>query len=80
MITSIGFKTKVRPHKYKKARYFIRNVSKKDLSKIIRGLEKLPYESYDKKSPKHDPTESYFYLARQLEKCTMRVDDLKSHG
>ena len=46
LITSLGIKAKVRPHKYKKARYSIRNVSKKDLSKIIRECEKLPYESY----------------------------------
>ena len=31
LITSLGFRDKVRPHKYKKARYAIRNVSKKEL-------------------------------------------------
>ena len=36
LITSLGFKDKVRPHKYKKARYAIGNVSKKDILKIIR--------------------------------------------
>ena len=36
LITSLGFKAKVRPHKYKKARYAIINVSKKELSEIIR--------------------------------------------
>ena len=41
LITYLGFKTKVRPHKYKKSRYAIRNVSKKDLSKIIRDFEKF---------------------------------------
>ena len=30
-ITSLGLKTKVRPHKYKKSRYAIGNVSKKNL-------------------------------------------------
>ena len=39
VITSLGFSTKVRPHKYKKARYSIRNATKKDLSKIIREFE-----------------------------------------
>ena len=39
LITSLGFKTKVTSHKYKKARYSIGNVSKKDLSKIIREFE-----------------------------------------
>ena len=36
LITSWDFKSKVRPHKYKKARYTIRNISKKDLSNIFR--------------------------------------------
>ena len=36
LITSVGLKAKARPKKYKKARYDIINVSKKDLSKIIR--------------------------------------------
>ena len=36
LITSMDFKSKVRPQKYKKARYAIGNVSKKDLSKIIK--------------------------------------------
>ena len=64
LITSLGFKAKVRPQKYKKARYAIRNVSKKYPSKIIREFQKIPYESYEKKKPKHEPTDSYFYLAR----------------
>ena len=57
MITSLGFKAKVRPHKCKKARYAIGNISKKNLSKIIKEFEKLPYESYEKKRPKHEPTD-----------------------
>ena len=36
LITSLVFKAKVGPHKYKMARYAIRNVSKKDHLKIIR--------------------------------------------
>ena len=59
--------------------YSIVNVSKKDLSKNIREFEKLPYESYEKKRPKHDPTDSYIYPARQLAKCIIRADALKSH-
>ena len=35
LISSLGIKAKVRPNKYRKARYAIKNVSKKDLSKII---------------------------------------------
>ena len=60
----------------KKARYAIENVSNKDLSKIIREFEifeKLPYE---KRRPKHEPTNSNFYLARRLAKCMMRADTL----
>ena len=79
LITSLGLKYKKRLNKYKEERYSIRNVSKKELSNIIREFEKLPYESYEKNRPKHEPTESYFYLARQLAKCMMRADALNSH-
>ena len=58
LIISLCFKAKVRPHKFKKARYAIGNISKKDLSKIIREFEKLPYETYEKKRPKYEPTYS----------------------
>ena len=60
LITSMCFQCKVRLHKYKKAWYAIVNVSKKDISKIIREFykfEKLPHE---KKIPKLEPTDSYF--------------------
>ena len=67
------------PKKYKKARHAIVNVSKKYLSKIIWEFEKSPYESHEKKRPRHDPTYSYFYLARNLEKCMMIADDLNLH-
>ena len=76
MINSLILKVKTSPNKYKKARYVIGNVSKK---KIIRDFEELPYESYDKKRPKHEPTDSCFCLARQLAKCMMRYDTLNSH-
>ena len=39
MNTSLGIKDKVRPQKYKQARYSIGNVIKKGLSKIIREFE-----------------------------------------
>ena len=39
-------------HKYKKARYATVNVSKKDLSKIIRKFEKIEKLPYDKKRVK----------------------------
>ena len=35
LVTALAFKNKVRSQKYKKARYAIRNVSKKDLLKIM---------------------------------------------
>ena len=76
--TSLGLKTKSKTNKYKNARYAIRYVSKKDLSKIIRELEKLRYTSYERRRPKHEPTDSYFYPARQLAKCMMRADALNS--
>ena len=60
----MGFKAKVRPHKYRKAMYAIINISKKELLKIIKDSEKSPYERYEKKRPKHEPTDSYFYIAR----------------
>ena len=50
----------------------------KDPSKIIREFKKLTYKGYERKSPKHDPTDSYFYLARHLARCMMRADELNS--
>ena len=79
LITSLDFKAKVRPQKYKKSRYAIGNVSKKYLSKIIREFEKFEKLTYEKKRPKHEPTNSCFYLARQLAKCMMRADTLNWH-
>ena len=52
MITSLGFKTKAGSKKYKKARYAIRNVSEKELSKIIKEFEKIEKLPYEKKRPK----------------------------
>ena len=62
LITSMGFKAKVRQNKYKQARYTIRNVSKKNLSKIVRYFDKLPYKSYERRRPNHEPADSYCYL------------------
>ena len=75
----MGLKVKIRPKKYKKARYATGNVSKKDLSKITREFGKLTYESYERKRPNYEPTNSYFYLARQLTKCMMRAYALNLH-
>ena len=77
--TSLGLKAKVRPKRYKKARYNIGNVSKEDLSKIIREFDKLNYKSFERWRHKNEPTESYFYLAIQLLKCMIRADELNLH-
>ena len=63
LITSLGFNSKARSQKYKKARYAIGNVSEKDISKIIREFEKIENLTYEKKRPKQDPTESYFNIS-----------------
>ena len=65
-VTALSFKVKVRLTKYKKAKYDIGNVSEKNLSKIIREFEKFEKLPYEKKRPKHEPTESYFHLAREI--------------
>ena len=70
----LGLRAKTRPNKYK--RYAILNFIKKDLSNIIGEFLKLPYESYEEKRPKHEPNDSYFYLARQIAKCMMKFDAL----
>ena len=38
----------------------------------------MPYKIYEIRRPKHEPTDSYFYPARQLEKFIMRYDALNS--
>ena len=63
LLTSLSLKSKARPKKYKKARYIIGNVSKREISKNIREFKTLPYKSSERKRPKHEPTDSYFYLA-----------------
>ena len=80
LIKYLGFKAKVRPQKYKKAKYAIGNVSKKDLSKIIKEFEKIEKLPYDNKSLKNEPTDSYFHLARQPAKCMMISDNLNWHN
>ena len=78
-MNSLCFKTKARSAKIKKARCAIRNVSEKDLSKIIKEFEKIEKLNYEKKRPKHEPTDSYFHLERQLAECMMRCDNLNWH-
>ena len=78
LITSLYIKAKTGLKKCKNARYYIGNVSKNDHSKIIRKFEKLPYASYERRRPNYEPNDSYFCLARQIAKCTMRADALNS--
>ena len=54
----MGIKTIRRSKKNKKSRYAITNVILKDISKIIKECEKLPYEGYARKRSTHDSTES----------------------
>ena len=73
------FKVQINASKIQNTRYAIGNVSKKDPSKNIREFERFERLPYEKKFPKHEPTDSYCYLARQLVKCMMRSDDLNWH-
>ena len=40
---------------------------------------KLPYKNYERGRPKHEPTDSYFYLEIQISKYMMITDALNSH-
>ena len=48
--------------------------------KIIKEFEKIEKLPYEKKRAKHERTDSYFRLARQLAKCMMRSDKLNWHN
>ena len=74
LVTSLGLKSIITSKKKKKSRYAIPNVGLKDISKIITEFDKLPYEGYVRKRYKHEPTDSYLYLRRQLSKCMMRLN------
>ena len=49
---------------------------------IIKEFEKIEKLPYEKKRSKHESTESYFRLARQLAKCMMISDNhnWNNHG
>ena len=49
------------------------------LSNIIKEFEKLPYKGYVQNRPKHEPTDSYFYISRQIANCMMRDYYFNSH-
>ena len=72
LITSLCLKNIRRSKKTKKSRFAINNVTLKNISKIIKEFEDLHYEGYVRNRSKNMPSDSYFYLARQLEKCMMR--------
>ena len=74
MIVSLGLKTIRRSKEIKKERFDITNVSLKDISKIIKEFEDIPYEGYFRTRSKHMPAESSFCLARHLAKCMMRLN------
>ena len=75
LVTALYLKTKVRPQKYKKARYAIGNVSMKDLSNIIKEFEKIVKVSYVKRIPRHEPISSYYHLVRCIAECMMESDE-----
>ena len=58
--------------------YDIINIIMKDVWKIIKDIENFPYKGYVGKRPKHETTDSSFYLARHLAKCTMIANPLNS--
>ena len=49
----------------------------KELSKIIIKFEILRYKRYERRRFKHESTDSYIYLARQIMKFMMIADSLK---
>ena len=59
LVTALTPRTKERSTKYKMARYYIRNVSKKDLVNNIKEYGKFVKVPHFKKEPKHEPTSSY---------------------
>ena len=78
LIIYLGLNTIGSSNKNKKSRYSITNVSMKEIHNIIKEFEKLPYEGYVRKRPKHEHTDSYFYLYIYLAKCMIRADTFNS--
>ena len=71
-IISPSLNTIRRSKKIKEARFYINEVSLKDLYNIIKEFKDFPYEGYVRKRYKHISTDSYLYLAIHLEIFTMR--------
>ena len=78
-VTALALKTKARSKKYKKVRYAIVNVSLKDLSKKIKEFGKCFKVPHLKRTPKHEPTSSYFRLVECLVRCMMRCGEKNHH-
>ena len=79
LITYLSLNTNVRSKKIKKERYAINNVIMNDISNIIKEFLMFPYKGYVWKRPKHEPTDSYFYLSKQLAKYMMITDTFNLH-
>ena len=47
----------------------------KDLSNIIKEFEKIVKVNYVKRTPKHEPTSSYYHLVRCIAECMMISDN-----
>ena len=74
-----GSQDQSRVKKYKKASYAIGNVSMRDLSNKIKEFENFVKVPHLKKTPKHEPTLSYFHLVECLRKCMMRSRENNHH-
>ena len=51
----------------------------KDLSNKIKKFEKFVKVPHLKRTPKHEPTLSYFHLVECLQKCMMRSGEKNHH-
>ena len=74
-----GSQDQSKVEKYKKARYAIGNVSMKDLSNKIKEFEKIVKVPYLKRTPKHEPTPSYFHIVECLGKFMMGSGENNHH-
>ena len=54
--------------------FAITDVSLRDIFEIIKEFEYFPYQFYVRKGSKNVPTDGYFYISKQLEKCMMRFN------
>ena len=78
LVTALALKTKARSKNTKK-KYAIGNVSMKDLSNKIKESEKIVKVPHLKRTPKHEPTSSYFHLVVCFGECMMRCGEKNHH-